>query len=90
MVAARLIVIIDFEEEPVAVDFERPKVVFFVWVVGMTEIIIDGNCLHDPRDRLAPKAATPAVIKAVPVAKFWRSSSLSARMASVLVVIVVS
>jgi hypothetical protein len=38
----------------------------------------------------APKAATPADIKAVPVEKFWRSSSLSARIAFVFVVIVVS
>jgi hypothetical protein len=36
----------------VIVDLERPKVVFFVWVIGMAKIVIDGNCLHDPRASL--------------------------------------
>jgi hypothetical protein len=50
VIAARLIVIIDLEKYRVAVDLERAKVMFLVWVVGVAEIVIDRNSFDDASD----------------------------------------
>ncbi len=44
------IVIIDLEKDRVAVGFERTKIVFFVWVVGVAKVVIDFDSLDDARD----------------------------------------
>ena len=52
MVHEGLIVIIDLKKDHVAVGFECAKVVLFMRVVGVAEIVIDGNCFDDASDRL--------------------------------------
>jgi hypothetical protein len=37
----------DLEKYLVAIGFERTEIVLFVWVVGVAEIVVDGNRLHD-------------------------------------------
>ena len=46
----RLIEIIDLEKDRVPVDFERAKIVFFVWVVGVAEIVVDRDSFDDARN----------------------------------------
>jgi hypothetical protein len=46
-----LIVVVDLEKDHVAVSFERAKVVLFMWVVGVTKVVEDGDGLDD-LDRL--------------------------------------
>ena len=46
----RGIVIIDLEKDRVAIGFERAKVVFFVWIVGVAKVVIDFDGLDDARD----------------------------------------
>ena len=55
--------IIDLEKDRVAIGFERSKVMFFVWIVGVAKIVIDFDCLDDASDSLG-RAATPGVMKA--------------------------
>ena len=45
-----VIEIVDFKKDRVTIGFERAKVMFFVWVVGMTEIIEHRDSLDDPVD----------------------------------------
>ena len=45
-----LVEIIDLEKDHLAVGFERAKVVFFIRVVGMTKIVIRGDCVDDSGD----------------------------------------
>jgi hypothetical protein len=40
----------------VTTDLERPKVVLFVWVIRMAEIVIHANRLHDARDCFGAQA----------------------------------
>ena len=86
----RLIEIIDLEKDRLAIDLERPKVVFFIWIVGVTEIVVQGDGLDNAGDGFSSEGGTPAVINAVPTVRFWRRLSLRARVVSVFVVIVVS
>ena len=44
------IVIIDLEKDRVAVGFERAKVMFFVWIVGVAKVVVDFDGLDDARD----------------------------------------
>ena len=55
--------IIDLEKDRVAIGFERAKVMFFVWIVGVAKIVIDFDGLDDASDSLG-SAATPGVMKA--------------------------
>ena len=34
---------IDLEKDRLAVDLKRPKIVFFIWVIGVAEIIVHGD-----------------------------------------------
>jgi hypothetical protein len=43
----RGIKIIDLEKYLVAIGFERAEIVLFVWVVGVAEIVVNGNCFDD-------------------------------------------
>ena len=45
----RVIEIIDLEKYLVAIDLEHSEVVLFVWVVGMAEIVVNGDCFYDTR-----------------------------------------
>ena len=47
--------IIDLEHDHLTVGFERPEVVFFVRVVGVTEIVKDRDGLDDPFDGFGAK-----------------------------------
>ena len=42
--------IIDLEKDRVAIGFERAKVMFFVWIVGMAKVVVDFDGLDDVRD----------------------------------------
>jgi hypothetical protein len=46
----RGIEIIDLEKDRVTINLKRTKVMFFIWVVDMAEIVVDANCLHDAGD----------------------------------------
>jgi hypothetical protein len=46
---SRLIEIIDLEKYRVAAGFKRAKVMFFVRVVGVAEIVVDRDSLDDAR-----------------------------------------
>lgn len=47
VVGERLIEIIDFEHDPVAVGIEGTKVVFFMWIVGVAKVVVHRNRLDD-------------------------------------------
>ena len=66
----RLVEIIDLEKDRLAVGFERAEVVFFVRVVGVAEIVIDGDGLDDARDSFGTERGDAGVITAVPSWKF--------------------
>jgi hypothetical protein len=46
------VVVVDLEKDCVAINVERAKVVLFVWIVGITEIVVNGDGLENPRDDL--------------------------------------
>src|SRR5271163_4610227 len=46
----RWIEIIDLEKDRVAIDLERTKVVFSMWIVGVAKVVIDFDGLDDARD----------------------------------------
>ena len=50
-----VVVIIDLEEDDLALRFERTKVVFFMWIVGMTEVVIDRDGLDNSVDGSRPQ-----------------------------------
>jgi hypothetical protein len=54
-----LVVIIDLEKDRFPVGLERPKVMFTVWVVGVTEGIIPGDCFDDPVERFPAQGGDP-------------------------------
>jgi hypothetical protein len=51
-ISKRFIVIVDLEKDVVAVDFERAKVVLFVRIVGVAEIVEHGDRLYEARNDL--------------------------------------
>ena len=55
MVGEGAVEIVDFEENCFAVSFERPEIVFFVRIIGVTEVVEHRHCLNDPVDSLWPK-----------------------------------
>jgi len=55
MIGERLVEVIDFEKDCMPISFERTEVVFAIWVVGVAEVVIDGDGLDDPGDGLGPK-----------------------------------
>jgi hypothetical protein len=42
--------IVDLEKDRFAFDFERPEIVFFVRVIGVTEVVERGDRLDNPVD----------------------------------------
>jgi Amidohydrolase len=51
-----------------------------MWVIGVAEVVVDGDRLDNARDYFDAKRGNPLVITAVPLLRFRRSSSLSARV----------
>jgi hypothetical protein len=47
-----LLIQVDLEKDRSPLGFEGAKVVFFVWIVGVTEVIVDGYRLNDAFDCL--------------------------------------
>ena len=45
-----LVEIIDLENYCLAINLERAKVMFFMWIVGMAKVVIDFDGLDDARD----------------------------------------
>ena len=45
-----LVKIIDLEKDRLAIDLKRPKVVLLIWVIGVTEIVVDSDRLNDATD----------------------------------------
>src|SRR5579862_5231218 len=45
-----LLIQVDLEKDRVAVGFQRPKVVLSIWIVGVTEVIVDLDRLDDAGD----------------------------------------
>ena len=41
------VIVIDLEEDRAAVDLERPKIVFFVRVIGVTKIVVHRDGFDD-------------------------------------------
>ncbi len=39
--------IIDLKEDQMTIGFERPKVVFFIRIVGVTKVVVDRDGLND-------------------------------------------
>ena len=50
MIHERLVVIVDLEKYPVTVSIECAEVMFFMWVVGVAEIVENSDRLHDALD----------------------------------------
>src|ERR1700687_1411337 len=50
MVGEALVEIIDLEKDHLAFGFERTKIVFFMRIVGATEIVVHGDCFDDASD----------------------------------------
>jgi hypothetical protein len=42
-----LVVVVDLEKYRLAIDLERPKIVFFVWVIGVAEIVVHRDGFDD-------------------------------------------
>ena len=55
MVGQGLVEIIDLEKDRLSVGLERPKIMFFVWVIGVTKIVIDRDGSDDTVDSLLAK-----------------------------------
>ena len=49
------VVIIDLEKDRLAIDLERAKVMFFVWIVSVAKVVVDFDRLDDARDRFRAK-----------------------------------
>ena len=66
--------IIDLEKDRAAIGYERAKVVFFVWIVGMAKVVVDfdglGRCARQLRVRAQRRRI---VMTAWPWLKFFRS-----------------
>ena len=52
MVRQGRIEVIDLEKDRLTFGLERPKIMLFVWVVGVTKIVIDRDGLDDALDSL--------------------------------------
>ena len=50
MSSESLVKIIDLEKDRLAIDLKRPKVVLLIWVIGVTEIVVDSDRLNDATD----------------------------------------
>ena len=50
-----LVVIIDLEKDRLSVGLERPKIMFFVWVIGVTKIVIHRDGFDDALNSLLAK-----------------------------------
>ena len=55
MVRQGRIEIIDLEKDRLSVGFERPKIMFFVWVIGVTKIVKDRDGFDDALNSLLAK-----------------------------------
>jgi hypothetical protein len=49
MQSQRAIKIVDLEKDRVALDLERAKVMFFVWIVGVAKLVVDFDGFDDAR-----------------------------------------
>jgi hypothetical protein len=85
-----LIVIIDLEKDRLTIDLKRPKVVFLVRVTRVAEIIVHGDGFNDACDGLSAESGDTGGDEGGTDRKVWRSSSLSARICSVLLIMIVS
>ena len=65
VIRERLVEIIDFEKDGVAVSFERAEVVLAKGVVGVAEIVIDRDGLDDPVDRRRITARSSRLLSAL-------------------------
>ena len=52
----RFLIQIDLEKDRVALGFERAKVMFFVWIVGVAKVVEDFDGLDDARDGFRRRA----------------------------------
>jgi hypothetical protein len=52
----RWVVIIDFKKDHVAVGFERAKVMLLVGIIGMTKVVVYGDCLDNASDSFGTKS----------------------------------
>jgi hypothetical protein len=50
-----LVVIIDLEKDRLSVGLERPKIMLFVWVIGVTKIVIHRDGFDDALNSLLAK-----------------------------------
>ena len=55
MVRQGLIKIVNLEKDRRSVGFERPKIMLFVWVVGVAKIVIHRDGFDDALDSLLAK-----------------------------------
>jgi len=55
MVGERFVVVVDLEKDHMAFGFERAKVMLLVRVVGVTKVVEDGDCFHNPFDGALPQ-----------------------------------
>ena len=55
MVRQGRIEIIDLEKDRLAVGLERPKIMFFVWIIGVAKIVIHRDGFDDAVDSLLAK-----------------------------------
>ena len=84
MSGKRLVEIVDFGKDSVAIGIERTEVVFAIRVVGWQKSSYTAMVLTIRATASGPRAAMPAVITAWPLGRLRRSSSLSARIRSVV------
>ena len=61
-----LVVIIDLERDPLSVRVERAKVVLFVRVVGVAEIVVDLDRFDGARNGLLAERRDAGVMTAMP------------------------
>jgi hypothetical protein len=50
-----LVEIIDLEKDRLTFGLERPKIMLFVWVIGVAEVVIHRDSLDDALDSLLAK-----------------------------------
>ena len=55
MVRQVLVEVVDLEKDRLSVGFERPKIMFFVWVIGVAKIVIHRDGFDDALDSLLAK-----------------------------------
>ncbi len=64
-----LVVVVDLEIDHMAISFERAEIVLLVGIIGVAEVVVDGDCLDDARNGFRAKRRDARSYYGTPSAK---------------------